>query len=117
MNQVYWTESARTIFLQESGLMWRSELGSQKARELIMTLKKHIADKTNAEISEELHLAESRIDEYIRELKNIYDDIVYYTMKLIPRMNLTKKDEEVQLSRYGFILNAENLKKYRGFDR
>lgn len=114
MNQVYWTESVRTTFLLESGLMWRSELGSQKARELIMTLKKHIADKTNSEIAEEMHLAESRIDEYIRELKEIYDDIVYYTGKLIPRENLTKKDIEQQIKRYGFELTQEKLGKFKG---
>lgn len=117
MNQAYWTEHERTEFLHESGLMYRSELGSQKARELISVLKKHIADETNSQIAEEMHLSESRVDEYLRELKNIYDDVVYYTFKLIPRENLTKKDKEIQIQRYGYELNIENLRKYRGYNR
>lgn len=117
MEQVCWTEYARNEFLHESGLIYRSELGSLKARELITVLKKHIADETNSQIAEEMHMSESRIDEYLRELRDMYDDIVYYTFKLVPRENLTKKDIETQIQRYGYVLNIENLREYRGYGK
>ena len=94
-NQVNWTEHSRNTFLIESGLMWKSEHESQKSRELIITFKMRVSDKTDAEIAEYLHCEESTIDNYIRELKNIYDDIVFYTHRLIPRTNLTKKDKDI----------------------
>lgn len=117
MNQANWTEYERKEFLHESGLTYRSEMGSNVARELISVLKKHIADETNEQIAEELHIDKSKVDADIRELKNIYDDIVYYTAKLIPRENLTKKDIEIQEQRFGFELNIDNLRKFKGFYR
>lgn len=104
MNQVEWTDYVRNTFLIESGLMFRSEHESQKARDLITTFKLHISDATNAYIAEVLHCDQSRVDVYIRDLKNIYDDIVYYTGRLRPRVNLTDKDKRIQMERYGKII-------------
>lgn len=104
MNQVNWTDHVITTFLIESGLIFRSEHESEKARHLITTFKMHVSDKTNEEIAEALYCDTTTVDNYIRELKNIYDDIVFYTHKLQARVKLTEKDKKVQMERYGKIL-------------
>lgn len=106
--QVVWTQPSMNLFIELSGMPWRIEHGDKYAELLLKVHEMHICKFTSKAIGEELGYEPGQIDDYIRELKEMYDDIVFYTGKLVPRTNLTKKDIERQLKRYGKILEIEH---------
>ena len=93
-HQIVWTKIILETFLEESGLNDRVSMGDSKARILEGIMRTRCAGKTIAEQAEMFNCSVDSVNNYIAELKSLYDATQKHSLILPVRKN-SKKEEEL----------------------
>lgn len=88
--QIVWTRLILETFLEESGINDRIKLGDDKAVILEGLMRTRVAGWSIIKQADKFHISKETVNNYIKELKELYDETQKYSSILPPR-NIKKK--------------------------